>query len=155
MFLIPVTGCSLFDRGPDHGERLIKRASRQRIYFAPLDQVWRAAHTALKYTIATENPDTGIIETEFIKGVDGWQAPDVKQDPSAGLRYKITIIMAKGKTDGRDSTRVTIDKRIEKLHDFFSDAEADESDGLEESVLFYRIERELLISDALKRASAG
>lgn len=149
---IAVTGCSLFDGPPDTGERLIKRASRQRIYFAPVDQVWRAAHTVLKYTIATENPDTGLIETEYIKGVDGWLAPNQSKPPSAGLRYKITFVMAKGKTDGKESTRLTIDKKIEVLHDFFSEPDIIESDGLEESVLFYRIERELIITDALKRA---
>lgn len=150
--LLSASGCSLFDKPPETGETLIKRASKQRIFFANFDQVWRAAHTVLKYTIATENPDTGIIETEYIKGVDGWLAPDQKKAPSAGLRYKIIMTMAKGKTDGRDSTRLTIDKRIEVLRDFFSEPDYIDSDGLEESVIFYRIERELIINEALKKA---
>ncbi|MBX2987238.1 MAG: hypothetical protein KF802_05010 [Bdellovibrionaceae bacterium] len=152
LFLVLASGCTLFDKPPDTGDKIIKKASQQRIFFAPMDQVWRAAHTVLKYTIATENPDTGVIETEYIKGVDGWLAPDQKRPPSAGLRYKLVFIMAKGKTDGRESTRLTIDKRIEVLRDFFSEPDAIESDGLEESVLFYRIERELVINEALKRA---
>lgn len=145
------TGCVSPNR-PVGEEATIKKASKQRIFFAPFDSVWRAAHTVLRYTIATENPDTGIIETEYIKGVDGWLPPETRRSPSAGLRYRIILILAKGKTDGRDSTRVTIEKRIEVLKDFFSEPTILESDGLEESVLFYRLERELLISDALKRA---
>jgi hypothetical protein len=62
------------------------------------------------------------------------------------------MTFAKGKTEGRESTRVTIDKRMEILRDFFSEPETIESDGLEEKMIFYRIERELIIQDALKRA---
>lgn len=146
-----MSGCAALDPSSDAVDP-IKKASKQRIFFAPFDTVWRAAHTVLKYTIATENPDTGIIETEYIKGVDGWLPPEAKRSPSAGTRYRIIMILAKGKTDGKDSTRVTIEKRIEVLKDFFSEPLSDESDGLEESVLFYRLDRELLISEALKRA---
>jgi len=147
--VLSFSGCVSTD-GPEEGT--IKKASKQRIFFAPFDSVWRAAHTVLPYTIATENPDTGIIETEYIKGVDGWLPPETRKTPSAGLRYRIVMILAKGKAEGRDSTRVTIEKRIEVLKDFFSEPSMLESDGLEETVLFYRLERELLVSDALKRA---
>lgn len=145
------SGCVIVDKPTDSIDP-IKKASQQKIFFAPFDTVWRAAHTVLKYTIATENPDTGIIETEYIKGVDGWLSPEQKKAPSAGMRYRIIMILAKGKTDGRESTRVTIEKRIEVLRDFFSEAATLESDGLEESVLFYRLERELVINEALKKA---
>lgn len=147
--VLSFSGCVSSER-PEEG--VIKKASKQRIFFAPFDSVWRASHTVLPYTIATENPDTGIIETEYIKGVDGWLPPETRKTPSAGLRYRIVMILAKGKAEGRDSTRVTIEKRIEVLKDFFSEPSMLESDGLEESVLFYRLERELLITDALKRA---
>lgn len=149
---LAASGCSLFDRAPDAGEQLAARATRQRIFFASYDEVWRSIHTALKYTIATENPDTGVIETEYIKGVDGWVPPGQKRSTSAGARYKIFIILAKGRTEGRESTRVTIEKRGEILKDFFSEPTPVASDGLEEAVLFYRIERELIIAEALKRA---
>lgn len=147
-----LSGCSLFDKPPETGEDLVQRATKQRIYFAPFDQVWRAVHTVLKYTIATENPDTGIIETEYIKGVDGWLAPEQRAAPSAGMRYKIIMILAKGQAGGEESTRVTIEKRIEVLKDFFSEPATRTSDGLEENVIFYRIERELIIDEALKKA---
>lgn len=126
--------------------------NKQRVFFASYDNVWRAAHAVIKYPIAQENQDTGIIETEYIKGVDGWIPPGAQKPPSSGIRYKLTFTFAKGTTEGRDSTRVTIDKRMEILRDFFSDPEKLESDGLEEKILFYRIERELVIQDALKKA---
>lgn len=93
------------------------------------------------------------METEYIKGLDGWLAPGEQRSPSSGIRYKLAITFAKGKADGRESTRVTIDKKMEILRDFFSEPESLESDGLEEKIIFYRIERELIISEALKRAN--
>lgn len=145
-------GCALVEKAAPRPEEVVKKQTRQKIFLAPYDEVWRAAHTALKYPIVNENQDTGIIETEFIKAQDGFIPPD-QPIPSSGLRYKIIMVFAKGRTQGRESVRVTIDKKVEKLRDFFSDAETVNSDGLEEKILFYRIERELLITKGLKRAA--
>ena len=144
-------GCTTLKEGITPPQELVKKQSRQKIFLAGYDEVWRAAHTALKYPIANENQDTGVIETDFIKSQDGFIAPESKV-PSSGLRYKIYMYFAKGRTQNKESVRVTIDKRIEKLRDFFSDAESLTSDGLEEKILFYRIERELLIMKGLKKA---
>lgn len=142
-------GCSLFDKKPSAHARMAQ-VSKQKVFYANYDSVWRAAHAAIKYPLAQENQDTGIIETEYIKGIDGWIAPDQKP-PSTGLRYKLILTFAKGKVDNRESVRITVLKKMEILKDFFSTPEMVESDGLEEKVLFYRIERELIISEALKK----
>lgn len=143
-------GCSLFDRKPSAHARM-GQINKQKVFFAPYDTVWRAAHSVVKYPIAQENQDTGIIETEYIKGLDGWLPPNEQRPPSSGIRYKLTLIFAKGTTEGRESTRVTIDKKMEILRDFFSEPEPMETDGLEEKIIFYRIERELIINEVLKK----
>ncbi|MNT17353.1 hypothetical protein D3C72_1524970 [compost metagenome] len=130
----------------------MKKIIKQKNFFATYDNVWRAAHAVIKYPIAQENQDTGIIETEYIKGIDGWLPPETNTPPSSGIRYKITFTFVKGMTNGRESTRITIDKKMEILRDFFSPSESIESDGLEEKVLFYRIERELVVQEQLKKA---
>lgn len=137
-----------------NAERILRKSNNQRIYFASYESVWRAAQLALKYPIAVNNIDNGTLETEFIKALDGFEAPEVNKEPSSGVRYKINLLLTKGKIDGRESVRVTINKRIEKKRDFFSEAEPIASDGLEEKVLFYRIERELAIDEAIKKAGA-
>ncbi len=142
--------CSLFDKRPSAHTQMAQ-ITKQKVFFASYDSVWRAAHSVIKYPIAAENQDTGIIETEFIKGLDGWIAPDQEKAPSTGIRYKLILTFAKGTAEGRESTRVTIDKKIQILRDFFSEPELVDSDGLEEKIIFYRIERELVISEALKR----
>ncbi len=145
-------GCTLLSPVPSTPQEVIKKQSRQKIFLSAYDDVWRAAHTALKYPIANENQDTGIIETDFIRAQDGFLAPE-QPIPSSGLRYKIVMYFAKGKTQGRESVRVTIDKKVEKLRDFFAGSETLTSDGLEERLLFYRIERELLIVKGLRKAN--
>jgi hypothetical protein len=142
------------DKAPDAERGSIHSATMQRVYFAPFDQVWRAAHAVLKYPIASENPDAGHLETEYIKGIDGFLPPEKTKPPSAGMRYKLMLNFAKGRTDGRESTRLTIEKKIEVLRDFFSEPESLDTDALEEKTLFYRIERELVIFEALKKAPA-
>jgi hypothetical protein len=151
-FALLGSGCSLFDRQADPENAILKQSIHQKVYFAQYDGVWKAAHTSIKYPIAVENQDTGYLETEYIKGVDGFLPPEVSKPPSAGIRYKLVFNFAKGKTEGRESTRVTIEKKIERLRDFFSEADGVASDGLEERVLFYRIEREIVIAEALKKS---
>lgn len=153
MLILTGSGCSLFDRQPDPENAILKQSVHQKVYFAPYDAVWKAAHTTIKYTIAVENQDTGFLETEYIKGVDGFLPPEVLKNPSPGVRYKLIFNFAKGKTEGRESTRVTVEKKMERLRDFFSEPDPLPSDGLEEKLIFYRIERELVIGEALRKAS--
>lgn len=160
-FLLPVlllpilfSGCSLLEKQPESIDQIIQKSSNQKIFFANYDIVWKAAHTAIKYTIASENQDFGVIETDYVKSVDGWLPPDKTKPEYKSARYKLTFTFAKGKTDGRESTRITIEKKIEVFKDFISETQIIPSDGLEEMALFYRIEREIIIGQALKRAAA-
>jgi hypothetical protein len=129
--------------------------SYQKIFYYPYDNVWRAAQLALKYPIAVNNMDHGILETDFVKADDGFIAPVEDKVPSSGIRYKISLNLAKGKVDGREGIRVTVNKYVERKRDFFAESENLPSDGLEEKVIFYRMERELIIDEALKKAARG
>jgi len=152
VFILILSGCSLFEPRPDSPDKILEKASRQKIFFAQYDLVWKAAHAALRYTIANENQDYGIIETDYIKTVDGWLPPNQQQPQYRSGRYKLVMTFAKTTVNGRESTRVNIDKKIEIFKDFISETQTISSDGLEEQTIFYRIERELLIAQALKRA---
>jgi hypothetical protein len=133
-------------------EKIIRKSANQRVYNYPFESVWRATQLALKYPIAVNNMDNGVLESDWIKASDGFRNPESEKEPSAGIRYKISMTLVKGKLDGRESVRVTLNKRIEKQKDFFSEPISMESDGLEEKIIFYRIEREILIEEGLKKA---
>lgn len=133
-------------------ERVVESSSNQRVYLYPFDSVWRSAQLTLKYPIAVNNMESGVLETEWIPALDGFLSPIEVKQPSSGIRYKITMTLTRGRAQGRESVRVNVYKKIERKRDFFSEPESLNSDGLEEQVLFYRIERELVIEDALRRA---
>lgn len=145
-------GCSVFEKQPDSADKILEKASQQRIYFAPYDLVWKAAHMSLKYTIASENQDFGVIETDYIKSVDGWISPDQTSPQYRNARYKLYFTFAKS-PEGKEATRLTIDKKIEVFRDFISAPQIVASNGLEEMALFYRIEREIYLNRLLKKAS--
>jgi hypothetical protein len=48
---------------------------------------------------------------------------------------------------------VTVGKKIERQRDFFDDGQTLESDGWEENVILYRIERELAVDVALTKGA--
>lgn len=146
------SSCSLFEKRAETADQAIEKASNQKVFFAPYDQVWKAAHTTLKYTIATDNQDYGLIETDFVKAVDGWLPPYKNKPDLPGSRYKLIFTFAKGKTNGRESTRVTLEKKIEVFKSIISDTQTVSSDGQEEKIIFYRMEREIIIAQALKKA---
>ena len=146
-------GCALFEKQTESIDQIIQKSSNQKIFFANYDLVWKATHSTIKYTIASENQDFGVIETDYVKSVDGWLPPDKTKPDFKSARYKLTFTFAKGNTDGRESTRITIEKKIEVFRDFISDTQIVPSDGLEELALFYRIEREVIIAQALKKAA--
>lgn len=149
-----ISGCGLVQPRTESADKIIEKASKQKIFFASYDLIWKAAHFAIKYTIANENQDFGIIETDYIKAVDGWLPPDQTKPTYKSARYKLALTFAKGNTGGRESTRVTIEKKIEVFRDFISETQIVPSDGLEEQSIFYRIEREIIIDKALKKAAS-
>lgn len=150
-----LSSCALFEKQPESPDKIIQSASQQKVFLASYEDVWRAAHSVIQYPIQAENQDYGIIETEYIKGVDGWLAPEQSKPRYTGQRYKIVFTFARGKTKGQNSTRLTIEKKIELLRDFISEPQALPTDGLEERVIFYRIERELIVQNALKKVQTN
>jgi hypothetical protein len=133
-------------------DRVVDSNLTQKIFLYPFDSVWRASQLTLKYPISVNNMDSGVLETEWIQALDGFQSPTEIKPPSSGVRYKVTLTLTRGKAQGKESVRVNVFKKIERKRDFFSEPEPLSSDGLEEQVVFYRIERELIIEEALKKA---
>jgi uncharacterized protein YceK len=154
MLSFAVGGCASLTSRQKSADKLVKKVATQKVFYYPYESVWRAAQLALKYPFAVNNMDSGLLETESIRGLDGWLAPEVNRDPSAGLKYKIMLNLVKGNVNSKETVRVTLTKKIEIQRDFFSESSQVPTDGLEESVIFYRIERELIIEEALKKVAS-
>ncbi len=131
-----------------------KPLSYSKVYKAKFEEVWRACQQALiKYPMRINNMDTGILQTEFIKGNRAFKPPTMKEDYSSGYRYRLKLRLVKGNlSKSREAVKVTVAKDTEIKTDFFSDPKRLESDGLEEKVILYRIEKEISVERALQRA---
>lgn len=153
LILFMFAGCGSHVLQSESTDAIIERSSQQKIFFAPYDEVWKSAHSVIKYTIAAENQDFGVIETDYIKAVDGWLPPFRTRPQYTSSRYKLILSFARGKKgESQETVRVTIDKKIEVFKDFISEVKTVNSDGFEEKAIFYRMERELIIAKALKKA---
>ncbi len=154
--ILLLSSCGLLELQEDKANK--KRSSvlpPYRVFSYSYDSVWRSTLSVLKYSITDQNQETGHIETDYIKPADGgWTRPDGTSNISAGIRYKIAISLVRVRTEnGKIGVKVTIDKKLERIKDFFSDPEPLDSDHLEEKAILYRLERELVIEEALKRAN--
>lgn len=148
------TGCAVFEEkaGPKPVTGPVEK-----IFYAGFDDVWRATQLALQslnsYPLRVNNMDTGVLETEIIKGSQTWMAPHVAEPPTGGYSYRVLVRVIKGNISGRRAFKVTVQKDAQIQRDFFAEPEPVPSDGLEEKVILYRIDRELQIDRALKRAN--
>lgn len=145
-------GCSSLDSPVTRAANEIKEQTHQRVFFVEYNELWRAAQVVLKYPMALNNIDEGILETEWIHGADGF-LPAHNKSATLDYRYKIRLLFAKGNFKSRSSVRVTILKTVETMKSFFSEGRPLASDGIEEMTLFYRMGREVAVAEAIKKAA--
>lgn len=143
-------GCST---SSDKSSQTLFDPNPSKVFVASYDEVWRAVQKAfIRYPIQINNIDLGTIETDVIKGKPIWQSPVPTKFNRLNAKYTIQVLVVRGTSRGKDSTRVTINKNISIEKDFFSGSNKLVSDGYEELALLYRIEREIQIERSLRRA---
>lgn len=119
---------------------------------ASYDSVWKASlQTMGKYPLRTYDQETGVIETDFIRGDNVWLPPYKKKYIPGGYRYKINLKLIKVRSSKENYVRVVVLKQPELQRDFFSTPEKIPTDGLEELAIIYRIEREIEINRLISR----
>lgn len=153
-----LSGCAEVQTPPENPQGEVSAAPKQKVFAERFEEVWLACQRALaRYPIKINDMDSGVLETDQVRGENAWVSPHIKKTPAGGRRYVLTVNVVKGRVDadGKSAVRVTISKRAELQKDFFSTAERISSDGLEESALLYRVERELQINRALKRSQSS
>ena len=152
MLSILALGCAVFEEKA--GPKPVG-LPQEKIFYGQFEDVWRAAQLALQeptsYPLRINNMDTGVFETELIKGSQVWRPPEAAEVSGGGYAYKIILRVIKGNSNGKPSFKVTVQKEVQIHRDFFSEPEKIPSDGLEEKVILYRVDRELQIDRAIRR----
>lgn len=158
LFCLVLSGCASLDGSNDGLDGLSESeigsgAPQELVFREPFENVWRAGQLAVaRYPIKVNDMDSGVLETDNIKGDLAWSPPHLRRPPSGGRRYKLNIRILKGKIgDNAPGTKVLVSKRIDIQRDFFSPSESKPSDGLEEISILYRMRREIEVEKFLKK----
>lgn len=121
------------------------------VIFAPYDKVWRASQLALSsYPLSISNMDAGKIVTSPIEGNLIWQ-PVHSQSETQGLQVKITLQLTRGKINGREAIKISVNKNLYQKTNFFNDKKELKTNGYEEESLIYRVKRELIIESVIDK----
>lgn len=150
IFILALSGCALTS-----SKHEVNTGPYVKIFKGQYDDIWRAAQKVLiDYPIRVNNSETGILQTDSIKGSKAFVPPHSDENYSSGYRYRLLVRMARGSNKKDPAVKVTVSKDIEIQRDFFAKPEPINSDGLEEKVILYRMEREILIDKAIKKANS-
>ncbi|MCS6838397.1 MAG: hypothetical protein NZ480_06075 [Bdellovibrionaceae bacterium] len=134
-------------------EREIREKSQQRIFFQSFDHVWQAIQLSIPYPLAVSDVNQGIIETDWIDISDGFQPFHGRLDRRP-IQYKLRVLVVRGQYEGESAVRVTIVKPMRIKPNFLGETRSVESDGVEEMLIFYRIERELSIAETIRQEAS-
>ncbi len=146
-----LSGCSSASVEPEHID-IKDPGPKTKTFSTSFLNTWKACLIVLgKYPLKSYDEESGVIETDFIRGEDVWVAPHRKKYIQGGFKYKLNLRVIKGKQGAKPVTKVIVLKQPELQKDFFADSEKIQTDGLEELSLLYRIERELALEEALAK----
>lgn len=112
---------------------------------------WEALIEVFKhYPKTTINEESGIIETEELRGSQVWKPAHIMKRTGGIIFYKLKAVLT---NDPNDPSYIyaRIKKNIKRKKDFFSKKEVVPSDLLEEQTLLYRLGREIQVKRLIER----
>ena len=125
-----------------------EETANSQTFRASKEKVWEVLVTVFKsYPLKTIDEQKGYMETEVLEADRFWLAPHQKRNNFSGYSSVLKVRL----DYKRPIARVFIDKKIYKQKGFISSKEEVPSDFLEESILLYRVARELRIKTLLDK----
>ena len=114
--------------------------------------VWSAALLVLKdYPIETEIKESGEIKTKMIRGYEIWEPPEGMIEGIDKRTYQLEIVLRRGLGPRKAPyTHVSIMKNEFEDKDFIQQNIPVPSNGIEENLILYRIQRELFLMDEVE-----
>ena len=123
----------------------------ERKFRASFDEVWRACQQAIiSYPLKVNNMEQGVIQTTMLRSHTYFRPPHISKKHASGYRYSLSFNLLK---ESEKETTISIHKNLLVYRDFISKPEDLTSDGLEEAILLYRIQREIEIDRSILKAS--
>ena len=123
--------------------------AKSRVFVEKKDILWPAIEKAMSgYSVKNNNIENGIFETNFVTGKAMWKEPQAEK---TYLGYSSRIVLRLLKSKKREAYKLIIKKIMKYKPDFFSEEKFVESNGIEEQVILYRINRELEIHNKINK----
>lgn len=122
-----------------------------RIFLTDFSTAWTAALEAASSgrsdTVKNNNRETGVIDTNWIDSSEPRQFLDVFSDADFFLRsrYRMEIQVREGRKNDQSAVMVRVMKQQQQESTFLGGFQEQESDGIEENVLLYRVGRLIAI----------
>ena len=140
IFLLSLLGCATTYPKQNINEPISK------IFYNDYEKVWRAVMLTIEnYPIESEDHETGIIKTGFIRGDKIWNLPFSTSISNKDLLYTIQIHLLRGKAKKEHAVQVQVSKKNFIQKGFIEDPVGIPSNGLQEKNILYRILREIQI----------
>ena len=124
----------------------INKDTHQAIFLAPYDVVWQSILLTMKhYPLTTEDVENGEIETSTISGYSAWKPPKGMIYEPSKRKYRIKIFLERGEIGSKQAIKVHVIKDEIMDKNFIERSIPITSSGIEEEVILYRINREILL----------
>ncbi len=125
-----------------------------KIFVADKNLTWSAVIDVLsKYDIEIQNRNAGFIKTSWIDNTLDLNFTDsfASSDKVKTAKFKLIVNVVKGFRDAYEVSKVTIYKRQLVEQDFLQGWKEEQTDGILENTLLYRIDRKITIDKELNK----
>ena len=124
--------------------------SAQKVFTEKIEDLWQIVEVVMSdYPVKLNDMDKRIFETSFTSGKKMWKEP---QPEKSYIGYSTKIIIRLLKSKKREAYKMIIKKVIRQKPNFFDDYKYIDSDGIEEKVILYRVNREFKIKKLQDKA---
>lgn len=124
------------------------------VFKADFTQTWQSVLQVMqKYDLALQDQASGVIKTRWIDNTSQLNFEDSfgGKNSVKSAKFKLVINVVKGFRGRREVTQVTLFKRQMVEKDFLQGWKVIRTDGILEKTILYRVERNILIDNKLKR----
>ena len=124
------------------------------VFMADFTQTWQSVLQVMqKYDLALQDQASGVIKTRWIDNTSQLNFEDSfgGKNSVKAAKFKLVINVVKGFRGRREVTQVTLFKRQMVEKDFLQGWKVIRTDGILEKTILYRVERNILIDNKLKR----
>lgn len=124
------------------------------VFKADFTQTWQSVLQVMqKYDLALQDQASGVIKTRWIDNTSQLNFEDSfgGRNSVKAAKFKLVINVVKGFRGRKEVTRVNLFKRQMVEKDFLQGWKVIRTDGILEKTILYRVERNILIDNKLKR----